>query len=260
MQKETHMSVNIPEIRDMMKAGLHFGHRTSKWNPKMERYIFGVKNGVHIFDLEKTVKSLETALKMVEETVQKNGVVLFLGTKKQIRGVVEKYAKEAEMPYVVERWIGGTITNFAEIYKLVRKLDELEKRAGESDYESKYTKRERALFQEEMDNLKLMVGGVRHMKKVPDLIYIAGVRDEKTAVKEAGVKKIKSVGICDTNADPDKVTYPIAANDDAIKSVDMVTRLIAEAVKAGKNKQGKEEDKKEAVKTEKKSQQKEVKN
>ncbi len=248
MIKETIMSVKIPEIRDMMKAGVHFGHRTSKWNPKMEKYIYGVKNGVHIFDLEKTVKSLEAALGAIEETVTKGGVVLFLGTKKQIRGVVEKYAKEVEMPYVVERWIGGTITNFGEIYKLVRKLDELEKKAGEDDYESKYTKRERALFTEEIDNLKLMVGGIRQMKKVPDLIYVAGVRDEKTAVKEVKTKKIKSVGITDTNADPDKVIYPIVANDDAIKSVEMITRLVAEAVKAGKNKQGEEEEKKEEKK------------
>ena len=242
------MSVKVPEIRDMMKAGLHFGHKTSKWNPKMEKYIYGVKNGVHIFDLEKTYKSLETALGVVEETVQKGGLVLFLGTKKQIKGVVEKYAKEVEMPYVVERWIGGAITNFAEIYKLVRKLDELEKKAGEDDYESKYTKKERALFTEEIENLKLMVGGIRNMKKVPELIYVAGVRDEKTAVKEAQVKKIKSVGIVDTNADPDKVTYPIVANDDAIKSVEMITRLIAEAVKSGRNKQDKEEEKKEEKK------------
>lgn len=246
------MPIKIPEIREMMKAGLHFGHKTSKWNPKCEAYIYGVKNGVHIFDLEKTYKSLERALGAIEETAAKGGVVLFLGTKKQIKGVVEKYAKEAEMPYIVERWIGGTITNFAEIYKLVRKLDELEKKAGEDDYEQKYTKRERALFSEEIDNLKLMVGGMRHMKRVPELIYIAGVRDEKTAVREAKMKKVKSVGIVDTNADPDKVSYPIAANDDAIKSVEMITRLVAEAVQAGREKQGKEEEKKEVKDKEKK--------
>ena len=117
------MSIKLPEIKEMMKAGLHFGHRTSKWNPKMGKYIFGVKNNVHIFDLEKTRKTLETALKVIEETVKKGGVVLFLGTKKQARDVIKKYAQEVEMPYVTDHWIGGTITNFVEIYKLVKKME-----------------------------------------------------------------------------------------------------------------------------------------
>src|SRR3989338_24828 len=155
------MSVKLPEIKEMMKAGLHFGHRTSKWNPKMEKYIFGVKNNVHIFDLEKTQKTLDTALKAIEETVQKGGVVLFLGTKKQARAVIEKYSQAAEMPYVVNHWIGGTITNFSEIYKLVKKLDELEKKKEDLDYELKYTKIERALFDEEIEGLKAAVGGIR---------------------------------------------------------------------------------------------------
>ena len=202
----------------------------------MEKYIFGVKNNVHIFDLEKTQKTLDTALKAIEETVQKGGVVLFLGTKKQARAVIEKYAQEVEMPYVVNHWIGGTITNFSEIYKLVKKLDELEKKKEDLDYELKYTKRERALFDEEIEGLKAAVGGIRKLKKVPDLIYIFAVRDEKTAVREAERKGVKTVGVCDTNVDPESVTYPIAANDDAIKSIEMITSLAAEAVKAGKNK------------------------
>ena len=237
------MSVKLPEIKEMMKAGLHFGHKTSKWNPKMEKYIYGVKNGVHIFDLEKSRDSLETALRAIEETVAKGGAVLFLGTKKQVRGIIEKYAKQVEMPYVIERWVGGTITNFHEIYRLVKKLENLEKKIGEEDYEKKYTKRERSLFKEEKENLDKVVGGIRNMKKLPDIVYIAGVRDEKTAVKEIRVRKIKSVGICDSNVDPAKVTYPIAANDDAIKSLEMITRLVAEAVKAGRERQDKEENK-----------------
>lgn len=235
------MSVKIPEVKDMMKAGLHFGHRTSKWNPKMEDYIYGVKNNIHIFDLEKTAKSLEKAVKAVCETVAKGGVVLFLGTKKQARSVVEKYAKEAQVPYVIDHWIGGTITNFSEIYKLVRKLDELEKNAEASDYKEKYTKKERALFAEEIRNLKINVGGIRNLKKIPDLIYVIGVRDEKTALREAKRKGIKTVGVCDTNADPESVTYVIPANDDAIKSIEMITGLMAEAVKSGREKQGQED-------------------
>jgi len=230
------MSIKLPEIKEMMKAGLHFGHRTSKWNPKMGKYIFGVKNNVHIFDLEKTRKTLETALKVIEETVKKGGVVLFLGTKKQARDVIKKYAQEVEMPYVTDHWIGGAITNFVEIYKLVKKLDGLENKKEDPDYELKYTKRERALFDEEIEGLKVAVGGIRKLKKVPDLIYIFAVRDEKTAVREAKIKDVKTVGVCDTNVNPESVTYPIAANDDALKAVEMITSLVAEAVKAGKNK------------------------
>lgn len=233
----------MPEIKDMMKAGLHFGHRTSKWNPKMEEYIYGVKNNVHIFDLEKTRESLKNSLDVLEETVSKGGVVLFLGTKKQVRGIVEKYAKEAQVPYVSERWIGGMITNFVEIYKLVRKLDELEKNAEADDYKQKYTKREIALFDEEMDNLKKNVGGIRYMKKVPDLIVIFGVRDEKTAVKESKHRGVETIGLCDSNADPDQVTHVIPANDDAIKAMEMIVKLCAEAVKSGRDKQESEEKK-----------------
>jgi small subunit ribosomal protein S2 len=230
------MSIKLPEIKDLMKSGLHFGHKTARWNPKMSKYIYGVKNGIHIFDLEKIQQSLGVALEAVEETVAKGGVVLFLGTKKQARKIVKKYALEVEMPFVVEHWIGGMITNFVEIHKLVIKMEELEHKAKDVDYESKYTKRERALFKEELDNLDKVVGGIRNLKKIPDLIYVVGVKDEKTAVKEARVIKVKSLGIVDSNTDPDKVTYPIVANDDALKSIELITSLVAEAVKSGKAK------------------------
>jgi small subunit ribosomal protein S2 len=195
-------------------------------------------------------------LKAVEETVAKGGVVLFLGTKKQVREAIEKYAKEVEMPYVSERWVGGTITNFHEIYRLVRKLESLEKKIADEDYEKKYTKRERGLFEEEKENLDKAIGGIRNMKKLPDMVYVAGVRDEKTAVKEIGTKKVKCMGICDSNVDPSKVTYPVAANDDAVKSLEMITRLVAEAVKVGKDRQGKQEEKKDKDKAVKNLEQK----
>ncbi len=227
------MAIQIPTAKELLKAGLHFGHKTSKWNPKMAPYIYGVKNGIHIFDLEKTQQTLEVALKAVEDTVARGGVLLFLGTKKQARKIIEKYAQEVDMPYVVERWIGGMITNFAEINKLVKKLEQLEKRSQEEDYERKYTKKERLLFKDEMDNLRKNIGGIRNLKKIPDLVYVVGVRDEKTAIKELKAKGVKSVGVVDSNANPDKVTYPIAANDDAIKSIELITSLVAEAVKSG---------------------------
>ncbi|NMB48419.1 30S ribosomal protein S2 [Candidatus Kuenenbacteria bacterium] len=226
--------VKIPESKELLRAGLHFGHRTPKWDPKMKPFIFGVKNGVHIFDLDKTVESLTKSLEIVKSLVAKGGIVMFLGTKKQARNIIVKYATESGMPYVVERWIGGTITNFQEIYKLIKKLDSLEENALQNDYEKKYTKKERALFAEERERLLKMIGGVRMIKKVPDLIYIVGVKEEKNATKEAKVKKVKTLGIVDTNTDPDDVDYQIYANDDAVKSVELITRLVAEAIKEGK--------------------------
>lgn len=225
--------VKIPDAKELLRAGLHFGHKTQKWDPKMRPFIFGVKNSIHIFDLDKTAESLAKALETISAVVAKGGVVLFLGTKKQARKIVLKYATEAGMPYATERWIGGTITNFQEIYKLIKKLDKLEEAAMESEYEKKYTKKERALFSEERERLLKMIGGIRQMKKVPDLVYIVGVKEEKNATKEAKIKKIKTVGIVDTNTDPDEVDTQIYANDDAVKSIEMITRLVAEAVKEG---------------------------
>ncbi|HOZ36687.1 MAG TPA: 30S ribosomal protein S2 [bacterium] len=226
--------VKIPEGKELLRAGLHFGHRTPKWDPKMKPFIFGVKNGVHIFDLDKTVESLTKSLELVKAIVAKGGTMMFLGTKKQARNIIEKYATESGMPYVVERWIGGTITNFQEIYKLIKKLDSLEEMALQNDYEKKYTKKERALFAEERERLLKMIGGIRMIKKVPDLVFIVGVKEEKNATQEAKVKKVKTLGIVDTNTDPDDVDYQIYANDDAVKSIELITRLVAEAVKEGK--------------------------
>lgn len=226
--------VKIPEAKEMLRVGLHFGHKTAKWNPKMRPFIFGVKNGVHIFDLDKTAESLEAALKVVSETAAKGGTILFLGTKKQAREIVQKYARQAGVPYVTERWIGGMLTNFQEINKLIKKLDKLEEMASDDDYEKKYTKKERALFVEERERLLKMVGGIRIMKKVPDLIYIVGVKEEQNAAKEAKTRKIKTLGIVDTNTNPDDVSVPIYANDDAVKAIELVTRLVAEAVEDGR--------------------------
>ncbi|OIO17724.1 30S ribosomal protein S2 [Candidatus Kuenenbacteria bacterium CG11_big_fil_rev_8_21_14_0_20_37_9] len=226
--------MKLPELKEMMEAGMHFGHMPSKWNPKMSKYIFGVRNNVHIFDLEKTIETLARALGVVKSTVANGGVVLFLGTKKQARWIVEEQAKNVVMPYIVEHWIGGTITNFVEIHKLVKKLEILEKRSADLDYEKKYTKWERSQFAKEIEKLNKNIGGIRYMKKIPDLVYIVGIKDEKTAVAEARAKGVKTVGIVDTNADPDDVTYPIAANDDAIKSITMITKLVAQAVEEGK--------------------------
>jgi small subunit ribosomal protein S2 len=238
--------MKMPTLEEMMQAGVHFGHRTSKWNPKIKPYIYGVKNNVHIFDLEKSLESLEKALNFVKETIAKGGVVLFVGTKKQARKIVEKYAKEVEMPYVVEGWIGGTITNFAEIRRLVKKLESLEEKASDPAYEVKYTKKERLVFSQEAAILNKKIGGIRNMKKLPEVIYVVGARDEKTVLREAKIKKVETAGIVDTNTDPESVDYPIMANDDAIKSLEMMTNLMAEAVKEGKKEADKAEEEKKA--------------
>lgn len=218
-----------------MEAGCHFGHKTSKWHPKMEPYIFGQRNTVHIINLEKTQEKLKEALEYLKNLVAEGKVILFVGVKKQAQEIVGKYAQEAGMPYVTERWLGGTITNFGVLSKRIKRMEKLEK-----DFESgeikKYPKKEQAKFKEELERLQKYFGGIRTLKKTPDALYIIGMREAKTAVHEANLKKIPIVGVCDTNINPDLTDYPIPSNDDAIKAVELITKLVAEAVKEGKAK------------------------
>lgn len=223
----------IPELLKMLKAGVHFGHRESKWHPKMAPFIFTSRGGVHIIDLEKTVESLKSALDLLRDVVAKGGTVLFVGTKKQAAPILEKYAKEVGMPYVSVRWLGGTLTNFKVIIGLVKKLQQYEEQESADDYEKKYTKKERHDFSVDKERLETMVGGLRGLEKLPDVVYIIDVKAEKTAVREAKRKGITTVAVCDTNVDPSDISYPIPANDDATKSIEMITGLVAEAVREG---------------------------
>jgi len=222
----------IPDLMTMLKAGAHFGHQLSKRHPKMEPYIFTAKSGFHIINLEQTQVKLEQALAFVKKVVAGGGTILFLGTKKQASPIIAKYAKEVDMPYITERWLGGTITNFGEISRVIRKLTNLKKQKVTGALE-KYTKKEQLEFNREIEKLEKMVGGVEKVNKIPDAIFVIDIKKEKTAVSEAGKKNIPIIALCDTNVNPDKVTYPIPANDDAVKSIEIFTQLIAEAVKEG---------------------------
>ncbi|MFA6215397.1 MAG: 30S ribosomal protein S2 [Patescibacteria group bacterium] len=222
----------IPDLLTMLKSGVHFGHQHSKRHPKMQPYIFTSKSGFHIINLEKTQEMLQEALEFTKKIVANGGTILFLGTKKQAQQIIIKNAKETGMPYITERWLGGTFTNFAEILRVVRKLTELKRKKTSGQLE-KYTKKEQLEFDREIEKLEKMVGGIESMTKIPDAIFVCDVKKEKTAILEAIKKNIPVIAMCDTNANPDKVNYVIPANDDAVKSIELITGLIAEAIKEG---------------------------
>ncbi len=225
--------MKIPSIEELLKAGMHFGHRTSKWHPKMEPFIFGSRKGIHIIDLRKTQVMLEAALEYLKKQAQEGKSILLVGTKMQVKKILKKTAEETNMPYVSERWLGGLLTNFAVIRNLVRKLKDLiEKRdSGKLD---KYTKKERLDFDREIAKLETNVGGLVSLTKTPDIIFIWDIKKEKTAFAEALKKKIPLVAVCDTNVNPDGVKYIIPANDDATKGIKLVMGLVKEAMLEGK--------------------------
>lgn len=230
------MSVNIPTMEDLLKTGAHFGHKISKWHPNAAPYIYTFRNEIHIIDLVKTIDNLKKAAEFVEDEISHGKTILFVGTKKSIKSIIKNMAEEAGVPYVNERWLGGTITNFSVIRKLVDKLINLEKQKEDPDYEKKYTKKERLIFDREIEKINEMVGGIRELTKIPDLIYIVDIKEEKTAVKEANKRQIPVVAITDTNTDPTLVDFPVPANDDSIRTVELITSVIVEAVKAGREK------------------------
>jgi len=225
--------MKIPTVEEMLKAGMHFGHRTSKWHPKMEPFIFGSRKGVHIIDLRKTQRLLNEALEYLKREAQAGKAILLVGTKTQVKNLLKKTAVETGMPYVSERWLGGLLTNFAVIRNLVRKYKDLmEKRdSGKLD---KYTKKERLDFDREIVKLENNVGGLVSLIKTPDVIFIWDIKKEKTAFAEAKKKKIPLVAVCDTNVNPDGVQHIIPANDDASKGIKLVMNLVKEAVEEGK--------------------------
>jgi len=219
----------IPDVLEMLKAGVHFGHQSSRWHPKMEPYIFGIRNGVHIIDLEKTVQKLAEAQEFIKKVVSRNGTILFLGTKRQVKPVLEREAKRCGMPYISERWIGGFLTNFSIVIKLAKKYKDLVKKrdAGELN---KYTKKEQLEFEKEIAKLESMVYGIKDLEKIPDVIFIWDVKTEQTAVKEAKSRQVPIIGICDTNTNPGGIDYVIPCNDDASKAIDLIMTYIADCV------------------------------
>ncbi len=229
------MSYKIPSTEEMLEAGVHFGHPVSKWHPKAESYIYTAKNGVHIINLAKTTEALESVMKKVSEVVAEGNEIMFVSTKKQSKAIVKAAAERCGMPYVTERWLGGSFTNFGTLVKSIKKLNKLEadKAAGEF---SKYTKKEAVVLNRTIDKLNRNLGGIKNLKRLPAMVFVTDLKVQETTILEAKVKRIPVIGICDTNVNPEMVDYRIPANDDAIKSLDMIVNLIADAVIDGKSK------------------------
>ncbi len=227
--------MSIPSLADMLKAGVHFGHQTGKWHPKMEPYLFAERSGIHVIDLEKTQTELEKAAAFVTDLVAKGGVVMFVGTKKQAKDIIATHAADCGMPYVHQRWLGGILTNFSVISKMIKKYKDLKEKQTTGGFKG-YTKKERLDFDNEIADFEERLGGLANLKKLPDALFVIDIKKEKTAVAEANVCKIPIVAVCDSNANPDKVQHVIPGNDDAVKSIELFAQVMAEAVKAGQEK------------------------
>jgi small subunit ribosomal protein S2 len=218
----------------LWKSGAHFGHLTRKWNPKMKEYIYMSKNGIHIIDLKKTIECLDNATRFIRETVRKGGDVLFVGTKKQAKDIIQKEADRAGMFYVVERWLGGTLTNFSTIKKSIRHLQQLEKDKS-AGYGENFTKKEKLSFDRERVKLADLHRGIKDMKRIPDVVIVVDIIHDDIAVKEARRLDIPVVAILDTNADPSEVDYPIPANDDSIQTIQLLITELANAILEAKS-------------------------
>lgn len=226
--------MNIPKLEDMMKAGMHFGHRTNRWHPKMKPFIFTQKNGVYIINLEKTQEQLKSALEYMIKLKQEDKIILFVGTKKQVKESMKNMAEAIACPYITGKWIGGLITNFPVIKKSIKKYQDLLS-DRESGRLSKYTKKEQLDFDREIKRLEERVGGLVGLTRLPDAIFIWDLKEEKTAVAEASEKHIPIIAVCDTNVNPELAVYPIPANDDATKTVELLTQTIQENLIDAKN-------------------------
>jgi small subunit ribosomal protein S2 len=222
----------IVSMRQLLEAGVHFGHQTRRWNPKMKPYIFAERNGIHIIDLAQTVKLLDAALGFVSDTVASGDTILFVGTKKQAQEPISEEATRAEMPYVNQRWLGGMLTNFVTIKKRLGLLDQLEARQANGDFD-RLTKKEASRLTDEMTRLQRTLGGMRRMKRVPGALFVIDPHREHIAVTEARKLEIPVIGTGDTNVDPDQLDFVIPANDDAIRAIRLLCRLVADAATEG---------------------------
>ncbi|MEO8263942.1 MAG: 30S ribosomal protein S2 [Ilumatobacteraceae bacterium] len=223
----------VVTMRQMLEAGVHFGHQTRRWNPKMKRFIFGERNGIYIIDLEQTLTRVETAYNFVRDLSAGGGTVLFIGTKKQAQDPVRSYAEKCGMSYVNERWLGGMLTNFETIAKRVSKMQEYERMRVSGEFDS-MPKKEALLLGRELEKLQKNLGGIRNMSKRPDAVFILDTKKEHIAVTEANKLKIPVIAVVDTNVDPDVVQFPIPGNDDAIRANALMSRVIAEAIEEGR--------------------------
>jgi small subunit ribosomal protein S2 len=223
----------VVTMKQLLESGVHFGHQTRRWNPKMKRFIFTERNGIYIIDLQQSLSYIDRAYEFVKETVSHGGTVLFVGTKKQAQEAVREQATRVGMPYVTERWLGGMLTNFQTVHKRLQRLKELEETNLDDVAASGLTKKELLHRRREKDKLEKTLGGIRDMQRVPSAVWIVDTKKEHLAVDEARKLGIPIVAILDTNCDPDEVDYPIPGNDDAIRAVSLLTRVIADAVAEG---------------------------
>jgi small subunit ribosomal protein S2 len=223
----------VVTMRQLLESGVHFGHQTRRWNPKMKRYIFTERNGIYIIDLQQSLDYIDRAYEFIRETVAHGGTILYVGTKKQAQEAVAEQARRVGMPYVNQRWLGGMLTNFSTVFKRLQRLKELEEIDFSDVPGSGMTKKELLQLKRERDKLDRTLGGIRDMARVPSAIWVIDTKKEHIAVSEARKLGIPVVAILDTNCDPDEVNYPIPGNDDAIRSVALLTRVVADAVADG---------------------------
>ena len=222
-------------LKDLLEAGVHFGHQTKRWNPKMKPYIFMEKNGIHIIDLRKTLAACERSCDAIRKLAEEGKSILFLGTKTQAKSAVKEEAERSGMPYVTERWLGGTLTNFETIRKSLSKLEHLESLEAEGKMDQ-FKKKEALRLSKEKEKLLKALGGIRQMDKLPALIFVVDTIKEYNAVREARKLRIPIVGLIDTNADPDEVDYPIPANDDAMRAIRLFSKMVADSALEGRAK------------------------
>ena len=222
----------VTNIKELLEAGVHFGHQTRRWNPKMRKFIFAEKKGIYIIDLQKTLLQLEKAYEKVSSVVARGGTVLFIGTKKQVQDVVKEEACRCGMFYVTNRWLGGMLTNFQTIRKNIKRLTEFEEMEKNGAFE-RFTKKEVLMLEREMKKLNYVLGGIKEMKAPPDVVFVVDAKKEKIAINEACKLNIPIIAIVDTNTDPDPISIPVAGNDDAIRSVRLISSVMAEAALEG---------------------------
>jgi small subunit ribosomal protein S2 len=239
------MSANI-SMKSLLESGVHFGHRTNKWHPMMKPYIFTERNGIHIIDLQQTVKYLDKAYDVVRDNVAAGGTILFVGTKRQAQETIQEEAERCGMPYVIQRWLPGTLTNWMTIYQRILELDTLENKRQSGQFD-KLVKKEILMIDRRIQRLLKNLSGIRHMKNLPDMLFVVDVMREYTAVHEANLKGIPVVSLVDTNCDPAGIDYLIPANDDAIRAIKLLVGKIADAVLEGKDMRKEEDELEEAA-------------
>ena len=247
--------------QDLLDAGVHFGHLTRKWDPKMSQYIFMERNGIHIIDLNKTLNKTEEAAAAIKQIVKSGRKVLFVATKKQAKDIVADYAKSVNMPYITERWLGGMLTNFATVRKSIKKMSNIDKLTKDGTY-SNLSKKERLMIQRERIKLETLLGGIADLNRLPAALFLIDVKKEHIAVSEALKLNIPTFAMVDTNSDPSNIDFPIPANDDATKSISLITSIIIKAIEEGleERKRDKEDEaEKEAVAAKSKADAPEVK-